>query len=442
MRLFGSRALWSISIPLLFAEISEIVLHVTDTLFLSRVGITELGAVGLADSAVELALVLSLGLIDGIQILTARQIGRGRPGLAVRTFNLGLGLTVGLSAVLAALLWVNAGTLSGWLVESETVGRAVEEFLRIACFGIPFTVACFAYSALLVGFGRTGILVPATLLLTATNALLDYIFIFGKLGFEPMGIRGAALGSVLAEIATCAFLTIYLWRRPEARRYGLFRITHWPPKLVARLVKLSGPISAQGVVEALRWFIFFLVLERVGAVTLAIGSVVYVCYSVLRIPTEAFGETTCSMVARLIGRNRTDRIDTVVHQAIWAAGVVTLPLIIAAIVAPGWVLSAFSLESDLLAAGSASLRVVAAAMLIVIPAEMWLTALLGTGDTLAALGIEVALTVVMIAASCVAAFALSGSVALIWSSLALGWLVTLVASWAWMRSGAWKRLAL
>ena len=75
MKLFGSRSLWALSIPLLFAEISEIVLHVTDTLFLSRVGVTELGAVGLADSGIEIALVLALGLVDGIQILTARQMG-------------------------------------------------------------------------------------------------------------------------------------------------------------------------------------------------------------------------------------------------------------------------------------------------------------------------------------------------------------------------------
>jgi Na+-driven multidrug efflux pump len=80
-------------------------------------------------------------------------------------------------------------------------------------------------------------------------------------------------------------------------------------------------------------------------------------------------------------------------------------------------------------------------MLLVVPGEMWFTAVLGTGDTPAALGIEVALTLVMLAASYVLAFPLSGSVALIWCSLGLGWLVTLVASWAWMKSGAWKRQA-
>ena len=439
MKLPGSRLLWSISIPLLFAEVSEIVIHVTDTLFLSRVGITELGAVGLADAISDIVLVLALGLVDGIQILTARQLGRGRPRQAIRLFNLGLLVTVGLSAVLALLLWLNIGVFTEWIVESESVGLAVDEFLRIGLIDMPFTVACFAYSALLVGFGRTQVLIPATILLTATNAVLGYVFIFGKFGFAPMGIRGAALASVIAELITFAYMTWYLWTRLGGRRYGIFRFGGFTWRRLGRLLRVSGPVSIQGQVEALRWFLFFLILERVGTVALAVANVVSVCYSVFRIPTEAFGETACSMVSRLIGRERPDRIGRVIRQSIMAAGLVTLPVVLAGLIVPEWILSAFALEEGLLQAGAASLRVVALSMLIVIPAEMWLTAVVGTGDTPAALGIEIALTIVTVGACYLAAIPMAGSLALIWSSLTLGWFVTLIASYGWMRSGAWSR---
>lgn len=441
MKFFGSRALWAVSVPLLFAEVSEIVLHVTDTLFLSRVGLTELGAVGLADSAIEIALVLALGLVDGIQILTARQIGRRRPRQAMRIFNLGLLLTVGVSTILALLLRLNVEILAEWIVESEAVGVALLEFLDVAWIGIPFTVACFAYSALLVNFRRTRVLIPATLLLLVTNAALDYILIFGKLGFSPMGIRGAALGSVIAEVVVFAFLTAYLWRTPAIRRHGLFRLGGTPWRLFARLIRISSPVSLQGLVEGIRWFAFFLILERVGLVALAIANVVYVCYTVMRIPSEAFGETTCSTVSRLIGRERLDRIEPMVHQTTRAAFLATLPLFAIAMIAPEWVLSAFDLETALLGPGAASLRVVALAMIIVVPGEMWFTAVLGTGDTRASLGIEITLTIVMLATCWVAAIPLAGGAALTWCSLGLGWLVALGVSYGWMKSGAWKRFA-
>src|SRR6266568_1068276 len=105
--------------------------------------------------------------------------------------------------------------LAAWVVESQDVGVAVDGFLQIAAYGICFTGACFAYSALLVSLGRTRVLIPATIILAATNIVLNYVFIFGRFGLPALGMRGAAIGSVGAEIATCLFLTVYVLRRIE-----------------------------------------------------------------------------------------------------------------------------------------------------------------------------------------------------------------------------------
>lgn len=62
----------------------------------------------------------------------------------------------------------------------------------------------------------------------------------------------------------------------------------------------------------------------------------------------------------------------------------------------GWLVGSFSPESNLLPQSNASLRVVALAMLIAIPADIWYTAMVGTGDTAAAFGIELLRTMVML----------------------------------------------
>src|SRR6266536_2786225 len=90
MRVRGlTRLLWGISLPIMFAQVSEIVLHVTNTIFLARVGVVELGAIGIADSIWEVFLVVPLGLVDGIQILTARHLGRRQPLAVGAVFNQG-----------------------------------------------------------------------------------------------------------------------------------------------------------------------------------------------------------------------------------------------------------------------------------------------------------------------------------------------------------------
>src|SRR5262249_40051213 len=214
-----------------------------------------------------------------------------------------------------------------------------------------------------------------------------------------------------------------------------------PDPAPARLLGLvSMPIAVQGTVMNLRWFAFFLILERVGAEALAIANVVYTCYVVLWIPTEGFAETTCSMVSRFVGRNRSHRIGGVLKHAISGALVATVPFIVAALVIPEWFVAVFSPGSDLLAQTSASLRVVALAMLIAIPGEMWFVAVLGTGDTAASLGIEVALTMTMLGLTYFGAIHMAWPVALVWLSLPVAWLVGLTISYGWIKSGMWKRL--
>src|SRR5213076_2352658 len=135
------------------------------------------------------------------------------------------------------------------------------------------------------------------------------------------------------------------------------------------------------LLEALRWLAFFLIFERVSDRALAIANIVYACYVVFWIPTEGFAETSCSMVSRFIGRNQTHRIGAVLRNATGGALLATLPFIAIALLVPRWLLAVFSPESALLAESGASLRVVALAMLIVIPGEMWFAAVSPVPET-------------------------------------------------------------
>jgi putative MATE family efflux protein len=436
-----SRALWRISLPIMFAGVSEIVLHVTNTIFLARVGVTELAAIAIADSIWFLFLVLPLGLVDGIQILTARHVGRGRPWAVGAVFRQGLMLLLAAAVVLAVALRLAAPWLVHTLVGSPAVAAATRSFLEIACFAIPLTAASFACSALFTSLGRTAVLVPATLVLALTNVALDYAFILGGFGAPVLGIRGAAWSTIGAESATVLFLLGYLVTRGYAKRFRLFAGFGWSARVARRLLRLSAPVSLQALLEAVRWLVFFLILERVGATPLAVANIVFACYEVFRIPTEAFGETACSMVSRVIGSERFDRIEPVIRRSTLGAALATLPMVALALALPDWLLSVFTLDDALIDAGRASVRVVALTMVAIIPAEMWREAVLGTGDTPASLGIEAVLTIVTLAASYWTAIRLGSPLELVWGSLVVAWGVALVASWAWMKSGAWRRLA-
>jgi len=434
-----SRHVWRVSLPIILVEATETIDHLIDTLFLARVGITELGAIGVADALMLLFLILPLAMTDGVQILTARRVGQRRPGAVGAAFNQGLLLVLALGFVAAAALKMLSPVITTWLVQTDAVGEAVDSYLQWDAYSIPLTGVTFAYSALLISLGRTRVLVLSTILLVVTDVVLNYLFIFGKFGCPALGIRGAAVGSIGAELVTVLFLTGFVARR-FAAQYQFLRFRAFEPRLTRLLGRLSAPIAAQCVVGDIRWAVFFLIIERLGTSALAVANTVFTFYLVFRIPTEGFAETACSLVSRYIGRGRFDRIGEAMRKTTSGALLATVPFILAALAAPHLLVGMVSPEAGLIESSTASLRVVALAMLIAIPAELWFTAVLGTGDTLAALLIDLLLTLIMLGLTWIAAIGLGWPMAFIWLAVPLAWLVCLAASYGWMKSGIWKRI--
>src|SRR6185369_6473628 len=133
-----SRVVWRVSLPIIFLEATETFDHLIDTLFLARVGVTELGAIAVADAVMLLFLILPLSMVDGIQILTARRLGQRRPDAVGAVFNQGLLITMFLCGVAMFALKLVSPLVANWLVESDAVGEAINGYLQIDSYSIPF----------------------------------------------------------------------------------------------------------------------------------------------------------------------------------------------------------------------------------------------------------------------------------------------------------------
>src|SRR5262245_31570654 len=168
-----ARAVWKVSLPLILVEATETFDHLIDTLFLARVGITELGTIAVADSVMLLCLVAPLALVDGLQILTARRAARHQPEAVGDVFTQGLLLVLLLGTVFALLLRLTAPVMASSFIESSAVGASMNAYLQIDAYTIPLSAFTFAASVLLISLGRTAALVPATMILTVSDVLLN-----------------------------------------------------------------------------------------------------------------------------------------------------------------------------------------------------------------------------------------------------------------------------
>lgn len=434
--------IWRISYPLVIAGISETIVEITDTAFLSRYHVAALAAVGLADAIYTMALFLSLGLVDGVQIMVGRRVGEQRAAEVGRVFNQGLYLLAIVSAVMIAAIKWSVPRLPVDMFGSADVQAAADAYLQISAYALFFHACNLAFSAFYVGIARTRILIGATVTLAVTNIALDYCLIFGNLGFPALGMRGAALASLSAEAAVFGFLVLDVARKRYIARYGLLRFGRWDGALARRLAVISAPVSIETLIETVRWLVFFVIVAQLGEEVLGAANIVFSCYALLLIPLDGISETTCSMVSNLLGQRRPKVLGVFLSRAITLTYLTVAPLLVAALAFPDHVLAIFTSEPQMAGTALGGLLVVALVTLIAVPGEMFFSAVAGTGDTKAIMTIQLILTGCALGYAYFAAIVRELPLGYIWLSEAVGWSACLLLSWLWFRSGRWRRLTI
>jgi putative MATE family efflux protein len=436
----SSRTIWAISLPLIIAGANETIVEVTDTIFLAHFGTIELGAVALAAAIYEVVSFVTFGLGDGIQIICARRAGQANERGVGDAFNHGTVLLLATSLILFLIIKFASPYATAWILSSSDVRAAVDAFLGVIAFAVFFHSLNLAYSAFYVGIARTRVLIGATTALALTNIALDYVLIFGNFGFPRLGITGAALGSLCAEIVTFVFLTFYALLKGDVRRFGLFRFRR-PNKALGKItMRVSWPAALETLLGDARWLLFFVIIEKLGEAPLARANIIYSIYALFLLPIDGFSDTTTTMVSNLIGQAKSRRVGALLRRTMTWSLILVLPLLVIALVFPQLPLAIFTADPVVLQGSVASLRVIGLAVLVVIPAEMVFSAVAGTGDTRTTLLIELVLSTIVLAYAYFAGIIFGLPLAAIWVGEIVGWLVCFLLSLLWLRSGRWKRV--
>ena len=434
------RSIWGISFPVLIAGISETIVDITDTIFLAHYGTTELAAIGMADAIYGISLFLTLGMVDGIQIIIGRRSGEERFLEIGKIFNQGVYLLTLFAFLMILTVYFMVPGFTGSIFSSESVHNAVNNYLQIAIFALFFQSINLAYSAFYIGISKTRVLIGAALTLAITNITLDYLLIFGHLGLPELGIKGAAIATLMAEIATFVFLSLHALNQRYNRIYGLFQFGKWNAVLSRRLLAISMPVSLEALVDMAKWFLLIVIIEQLGEETLASANIIFSCYALFLVPIESFSETICSMVSNLIGQRHNRQIKKLIRKTVKLSYSVVIPLLVLTMLFPEYVLSVFTPDEKLIQASLYGLLVVCLATVVAVPADTYYSAVAGTGDTRIIFLIQLIVTFCSLTYAWYAAFHLGLSLEFILFAEIIGWTVCLLLSWLWLRGGYWQRL--
>lgn len=387
--MYTNKEIWRITYPIFLGLLAQNVINVTDTAFLGRVGEVALGAAAMGGLLYICVYTIAFGFSVGSQILIARRNGEGNYRAVGPIMWQGTAFSFGMAVCLLILMYFSAAPLIRLLITSDSIYGATYEFFTWRIWGFLFAFVNVMFRGLYIGITRTKVLTMNAVVMALVNVVLDYALVFGELGFPEMGVRGAALASVIAEASSLLFFLLYTYYKVDLKKYGLNRFGQFDLSMVLRILRISCFTMVQYFLAMAIWFVFFMALERLGQRQLAVANIVRSVYVVLLIPVQALSTTANTLVSNLIGAGGSSRVVTLLHKISRMSFLIMVVCVGLCVASPGSILSVYTNEEALLVESVSALYVVCGAMLIASLANVYFNGISGTGNTQAALVLEV-----------------------------------------------------
>lgn len=387
--MYTNKEIWRVTYPIFLGLLAQNVINVTDTAFLGRVGEVALGAAAMGGLLYICVYTIAFGFSVGSQILIARRNGEGNYRAVGPIMWQGTAFSFGMAVCLLILMYFSAAPLIRLLITSDSIYGATYEFFTWRIWGFLFAFVNVMFRGLYIGITRTKVLTMNAVVMALVNVVLDYALVFGELGLPEMGVRGAALASVIAEASSLLFFLLYTYYKVDLKKYGLNRFGQFDLNMVLRILRISCFTMVQYFLAMAIWFVFFMALERLGQRQLAVANIVRSVYVVLLIPVQALSTTANTLVSNLIGAGGSSGVVTLLHKISRMSFLIMVVCVGLCVVFPGSILSVYTNEEALLVESVSALYVVCGAMLIASLANVYFNGISGTGNTQAALVLEV-----------------------------------------------------
>lgn len=383
-----NREIWSIALPIMLGNMAQTIINFTDTAFLGRLGVIALGASMLAGIFYLVFTTVAAGFAVGIQIIVARRFGEKNYGRIGIIFEHGAIFVLILGLALFSILYLFSDQLLLALINSPNIYQDAVEYISFRQFGIVFVCFNFLYRALYVGISNTKVITYSTAVMAVVNIVLDYCLIFGKFGFPEMGIGGAALASLCAEISAFLYFTIYSYITLRKREFGLFKLYGLESELMGRILKISTPTMVQKLFSFSAWFVFFVMIEKMGEAATGISSIVRSIYIILITPCFAFSTATNTLVSRIIGEGELKQVFPTIGKVLMNCLLCTLPIVLIVALFPMQIAGIYTDDLTLASLVVPSIYVICGGTIFQCLGNAYFEAVSGTGNTSAALYLE------------------------------------------------------
>ncbi len=262
-----TRALLRLGVPLIGGHVAQFAIGLTDTIMLGWYSVEALASVVLGHTFFFVIFILGSGFAIAVMPLVAEADAEGNEVALRRLTRMGLWLSLIFGLVVQPLFFLSGQLLLG-LQQGPDVADLAQTYLRIAGLGLVPALLVMVFKSYLAALEHTRVVFWVTVAAVPVNGLVNYALIFGNWGMPELGVRGAAIASIIVQFISLFGIIFYAVR--ALPQHDLFaRI--WRPDwdVFARVFKLGLPIGLTNLAEVGLFSASSVMMGWLGTIALA-----------------------------------------------------------------------------------------------------------------------------------------------------------------------------
>lgn len=299
----GYRELLGIALPLILSTSAWSIQHFVDRMFLTWYSTEAIAAAMPSGILNFMIMTLFIGTASYINTFVAQYFGAKQYKKIGPIVWQGSYIAI-FGGIVHLLLIPFARPIFSFFNHAPEIQSLEVIYFQILCLGAFPAIASSAFSSFFSGRGRPWPLMWINFIATLTNIIFDYLLIFGHFGFPEMGIRGAAIATVMSA---CVSFTIYLIiiMRPEfCMKFCPSSSRKFDLHLLRRLIQFGLPNGVQFFLDIAGFTAFLMLMGQLGRDSLAATNIAFNINNLAFMPMIGFGIAVSVMVGQYLGEDK------------------------------------------------------------------------------------------------------------------------------------------
>ena len=302
-----------VAVPIMIQNAITNFVSLLDNIMVGQIGTEQMSGVAIVNQLMFVFNICVFGAVSAAGIFGAQFYGKGDNNGVKEAFRFKI-----LACVILGVLWMMLFIFGGealikmFLHEGSDVGDialtlryARAYMLAVMPSMLPFALIQ-AYAQTLRETGETILPMKAGLISVAVNLILDYVFIFGFMGIEGMGVLGAAIATVVARIIECIIVVVWTHWKKEKNTYviGLYKNFKISWGLTRDIIKTGTPLLLNETMWAAGMAILSQCYSTKGLIVVASYNISSTVSNLFHVVFIAMGSAISIIVGRLLGANQ------------------------------------------------------------------------------------------------------------------------------------------